>query len=178
MVRTMVLGLLKTYGTMSGYEIQQQMESAETDTWAYVQPPSIYHALKKLHSEGYISLESVEQTGYRTKALYAITPEGEKAYKEMLEKAFKKNSVVFPATLYTALTFWNELSPEIVLEAVNKQIASIHDTIKLMKSGKERKAEMIGIEENVELIYQNIFAQCELQLDYLHSVKTFFEKRV
>jgi DNA-binding PadR family transcriptional regulator len=178
MVRTMVLGLLKTHGIMSGYEIQQQMESAETDTWAYVQPPSIYHALKKLNAEGYVSLEAVEQTGYRTKALYAITPEGEKAYKEMLEKAFEKNSVVFPATLYTALTFWNELPPETVLKAVNKQITSIHDTIKLMKSGKERKAEMVGIEENVDLIYQNIFAQCDLQLDYLLSVKTFFEKRV
>lgn len=45
--RVMVLGLLLQYGAMSGYEIQQKMQSAQTDKWAYVQPASIYHALKK-----------------------------------------------------------------------------------------------------------------------------------
>lgn len=42
MTRAMVLGLLKKYGSMSGYEIQQMMESAQTDQWAYVKPASIY----------------------------------------------------------------------------------------------------------------------------------------
>lgn len=122
-------------------------------------------------------MEAVEHTGYRTKALYAITQEGERAYQEMLEKAFEKSSVVFPATLYTALTFWNELAPATALQAIDKQIAAIQETIRVMESGRERKAKLVGIEENVELIYQNIFAQCELQRNYLLSVKAFFEKR-
>lgn len=47
MTRLMVLGLLMQYGPMSGYELQQAMQSAQTDTWAGVFPASIYHALKK-----------------------------------------------------------------------------------------------------------------------------------
>lgn len=178
MVRTMVLGLLKNHGSMSGYEIQMMMESSETETWAYVQPPSIYHALKKMREEGLIALDSVEQTGYRTKALYAITPKGEEVFVDMLRKAFEKTSVVFPATLYTALTFWNDMPTSEAIAAVEKQMETIKQTIDVMDSGKERKAMLAEIPENVQLIYQNIYAQCELQLDYLQKVKVFLENRV
>ena len=177
MVRTMVLGLLKKHGSMSGYEIQMLMESGETETWAYVQPPSIYHALKKMSEEGLIGLASVEQTGYRTKALYAITPKGEEVFEDMLRKAFEKTSVVFPATLYTALTFWDDMPISEAITAVEKQIETIKQTIFIMDAGKARKAEITGIPENVQLIYQNIYAQCELQLDYMEKVKSFLESR-
>lgn len=60
MTRTMVLGLLQTFGQMSGYEIQQKMQLSQTDKWAYVKPASIYHALKRMEKEGLVVLETIE----------------------------------------------------------------------------------------------------------------------
>ena len=72
----MVLGLLKTK-PMSGYEIQQLLIISQSDSWAGILPGSIYHALKKMEKEQLVAIDSIEQTGNRSKAIYKITEQGE-----------------------------------------------------------------------------------------------------
>ncbi|KAE8559177.1 PadR family transcriptional regulator [Paenibacillus polymyxa] len=169
--RVMVLGLLLQYGAMSGYEIQQKMQSAQTDKWAYVQPASIYHALKKLDSEGIVRLETLEQTGNRSKAIYAITEAGKSEFSRLLIESFKETSVVFPTALYTALTFMDEAGLHEIEEALSFQHQAIEKIYKEMKLGQEQKAELMDIPVNVMLIFKNIYDQCELQLKFVKQIK-------
>lgn len=169
--RVMVLGLLLQYGAMSGYEIQQKMQSAQTDKWAYVQPASIYHALKKMDSEGIVQLETLEQTGNRSKAIYAITEAGKSEFSRLLIESFKESSVVFPTALYTALTFMDEAGLHEIEEALSFQQQAIEKIYKEMKLGQEQKAELMDIPVNVMLIFRNIYDQCELQLKFVKQIK-------
>src|SRR5690242_79824 len=73
--RLFVLGLL-SFHPMSGYAIQHYLHLNRAEQWAAILPGSIHHALKKLVAEGFVRLQSTEQTGYRTKVIYAITPAG------------------------------------------------------------------------------------------------------
>ncbi|MFJ7951416.1 PadR family transcriptional regulator [Lysinibacillus sp. NPDC096418] len=171
MTRALVLGLLKSAGPMSGYEIQQMMQSAQTDTWAYVKPASIYHALKKLQDEGKVVLEKVEQTGLRIKSIFKITEDGELELNQLLLDSFASPSVVFPASLYTALTFMENLSEDEIITALEKQIDEITHIYQSMKHGYEEKERMNGkTPAKIDLIFHNMFKQCELQLNYMEDI--------
>ncbi|MHA6533154.1 helix-turn-helix transcriptional regulator [Paenibacillus sp. BAC0078] len=171
MTNVMVLGLLLKYGPMSGYEIQQAMASAKTDKWAYVQPASIYHALRKLEKDGLVRLEKIEQTGNRSKAIYSITPKGKDEFNSMLISSFKKASVVFPSALYTVLTFIDEAPKEEIIEALEVQQQAIQNIYDEMKAGQKEKEKYTEISKNVLLIFENMYEQCEVQLQFLQKLK-------
>lgn len=172
MTRTMVLGLLKVNGPMSGYEIQQMMESSQTDMWAYVNPASIYHALKRMQDEGKVILEKVEKTGLRTKSIFKITEDGEHELNQLLVEAFTQSSVVFPATLYTALTFMDNLNNEQILSSLEKQKQEISKLYNSMKTGFEVKQKTLGeLPANVNVIFNNMYEQCEIQLKTIEAIK-------
>ncbi|WP_339164768.1 PadR family transcriptional regulator [Siminovitchia sp. FSL H7-0308] len=177
MTRTIVLGLLKANGPMSGYEIQQMMESSQTDMWAYVKPASIYHALKKMQEEGKVILEKVEKTGLRTKSIFKITEDGEYELNQLLIDSFTDSSVVFPAPLYTALTFMENLHDEQVLSSLEKQKQEITSVYKNMKSGYEAKQKVLGqLPANINFIFNNMYEQCELQLKTIEEIIKFIKE--
>ena len=153
---------------MSGYEIQQKMQLSQTDKWAYVKPASIYHALKKMEKEGLVVLETIEQTGNRLKAIYNITLEGKKELERIVIKSFKESSVIFPAKLYTALTFMNESTKEEILNALEVKKQTIQTIYEEMKAGQ--KENYSDIPENVMMIFTNMYEQCELQLNFIKQI--------
>ncbi|MDA1477332.1 PadR family transcriptional regulator [Bacillus changyiensis] len=171
MTIVMVLGLLLKYGPMSGYEIQQKMQSAQTDKWAYVQPASIYHALKKLDKDELVTLQTLEQTGNRTRAIYSITSKGKEEFHRMLIHSFKKESVVFPTPLYTVLTFMDEAPLEEIIEALTVQQQAIQSIYDEMVEGQRKKEEVGEIPKNVMFIFKNMYDQCDLQLKFLEELK-------
>jgi DNA-binding PadR family transcriptional regulator len=171
MTDTMILGLISTFGSMSGYDIQQMMKSSQTDKWANIQPASIYHSLKKLVTEECLILESVQQTGYRSKAIYDITPKGELKYQSSLIESFKELSVVFPTSLYISITFSKDCSQDELKLALDYQENLIMKLYDGMKDAKVQKEQLGKISKTEDLILQNIYEQCELQLKFLEKIR-------
>lgn len=173
MTRLMVLGLLMQYGPMSGYELQQAMQSAQTDTWAGVFPASIYHALKKMDKEGLVELDTVEKTGNRSKAIYSITSAGKDEFHKLMIESFQQSSVIFPTHLYTALTFFtaDAISIEKITVALQEQKKEIVNMFENMKAGQSIKEKMIDVPEHVTLIFENIYEQCEMQLRFIEKLE-------
>lgn len=176
MTTLMVLGLLNINGPMSGYDIQTAMESSQTDMWAYVQPASIYYALKKLEKNGFVDFDQLYQTGNRSKALYKITPQGQKEYVRLIKESMNTLSVAFPTNLYTALTFIDDLPNEDVIESVDKQILEVTKLYNTMKQIEGLKKDIDAFPENVAIIFRNIYRQCEIQLDMLNEMKDYYSK--
>ncbi|WP_170166607.1 PadR family transcriptional regulator [Lentzea atacamensis] len=50
--RMLVLGVVKLVGEAHGYVVRRELKSWSADSWANVQPGSIYHALKSLAKDG------------------------------------------------------------------------------------------------------------------------------
>lgn len=171
MTALLVLGLLLRNGTMSGYSMQVAMENTQTDKWAYVKPASIYYALNKLEENGFVNLNSVEKTGHRSKALYSITEKGKQEYKRLIKQGLEENSVVFPSSFYTSLTFIDDLSTEEILYEINKQYKKISTLYSDMKNIEKLKININQYPENVQIIFKNIFGQCEVQLNTLDFLK-------
>jgi DNA-binding PadR family transcriptional regulator len=143
LTRLFVLGLLLRR-PMSGYEVQRILQLSRTDLWAGILSGSIYHALKKLEAEGMVTLSVTEQSGNRSRAIYAITPKGEVEYRSVLRETWRSPSPHFPSGLYAALSFTDDLPREEVLGLIDIHIAALEDQLAAWNAGEHEKAALAG----------------------------------
>lgn len=170
MVRLWILGLLKKR-PMHGYEIKQFLEISRSDQWAGILVGSIYHAIKKLESEGQIAKKAVEHAGNRARAVYEITPEGEEEFRRLLQEAWRTTSRALPSTLYTAMTFMHELPPDVVLAAVDEQIAALEEALAEWDAAEAMKARYGDPTGVQKLLFQNGRDHFRADLDLLKKIR-------
>ena len=175
MTRLMVLGLLKT-GPMSGYEIHQLLGKSQTDTWAGVLPGSVYHALKKMEKEGLVEIDSIEQTGNRSKAIYKITEAGEREFDKLLLESLQMSSVHLPSSLYTGLSFVQYAKNSQIVASLKNQQMQLMEELEKQREGMEEKRKHIHIDAVTEMVLQNVVHQYELQLNLLNKLLDHYEQ--
>jgi len=167
MVRLLILGLLGLR-PMSGYEIQQYLQLNRVDEWSDILPGSIYHALKKLTSEGLIQLDSTEQTGMRTKAIYAITESGRIEFRTLLREAWQTPPRSLPGDFYMLLGFVDDLPREEVLAALQEQVAKLEAALHRWNEGMKAKEAAIGfLPPTILATFENGRAHMEADLKFL-----------
>jgi len=87
--RLLILGVVRWFQPVHGYDVRRELLSWHADEWANVQPGSIYHALKKLADEGLLREVTTEQVGARpARTTYEITPKGEEEFQDLLKRGW------------------------------------------------------------------------------------------
>lgn len=170
MTKILVLGLLKKYGPMSGYDIQIGLEETRTELWMNVKPASIYYALKKLEEEKLIILDQVEQTGNRSRTTYKITEAGINLYEIKLLEKLSSFTVAFPGDLYGTVSFIHDIPANKAIKALQLQLTKIEKVIEEIKFGEGIKGKE---EENTlisKTVFQNIYNICNLQKEYIEEI--------
>jgi DNA-binding PadR family transcriptional regulator len=81
-----ILGLLTFGQEVSGYDLGKVVAQSIGFFWTPAKS-QVYAELRRLVSVGYATEREVEQSGRPDKRLYAITPEGLRAFREWLERA-------------------------------------------------------------------------------------------
>ena len=170
--RLFVLGLL-SFQPMSGYAIQHYLRLNRAEQWAAILPGSIHYALKKLAAEGLVTLQATQQTGYRTKAIYAITVAGMQEFHRLLEKLWSTSEPHYPVGLYAALTFLNALPREQVLAALDAHIAALQSKLEVWNSGEATQTVKIPreMQEFVRLSFANGCEHMEVDLRFLRTLR-------
>jgi DNA-binding PadR family transcriptional regulator len=83
----MILGIVKWFQPVHGYQVRRELLSWGADEWANIQPGSIYHALRKMTEDGLLAEVATEQVGSRpARTTYQLTPVGEAEFEELLRK--------------------------------------------------------------------------------------------
>jgi len=174
--RLLILGLLMQK-PLSGYAIQIYLQRGQTDLWAGIQSGSVYHALKKLTREGLIVIQATEQTGNRTKAIYAITNEGKKVYRQLLRESLGTPFLHFPTGIYAALSFLDDLPREEVMLAIDRQIELLEQALTRWNAcEKENEATLLRSLERVPTYIHLLFANARQHIETdLHSLRTLRE---
>jgi DNA-binding PadR family transcriptional regulator len=170
--RLFVLGLLALQ-PMSGYAIQHYLRLNRAEHWAKIWPGSIHHALKRLLADGLIQLHTTEQTGHRTKALYAITTAGLAEFHRLLEQAWATADPHYPVGLYTALTFLTALPRDTVLTALDAHIATLQTELETWNRGEITRAVQIPPQMRafVQLSFANGREHMEVDLRFLRALR-------
>jgi DNA-binding PadR family transcriptional regulator len=83
-----LLGLLASK-PMHGYEVRQQMKNVGMEYWVDVPQGSIYPALQRMATDGFLEIDEVAKDGKRpTKTVYRITNEGRAEHLRLLRNAW------------------------------------------------------------------------------------------
>ncbi|MEU7475521.1 PadR family transcriptional regulator [Lentzea sp. NPDC042327] len=85
--RMLVLGVVKLVGEAHGYQVRRELQSWSAESWANVQPGSIYHALKSLAKDGLLEPVGTESREGPARTSYRITPSGEHELDDLLAHA-------------------------------------------------------------------------------------------
>lgn len=172
LTRLFVLGLL-VQQPMAGYAIQVILQLSQTQQWARVLPGSVYHALKKLADEGFVVLQGTEQAGNRSKAIYAITPEGKAGFRKLLKEAWSVPVLHFPAELYAALSFLDDLSREEIVHAIDERIAALESELAHWNEGEFKKAEFVQapLPDYLRALFANGREHMEVDLRFLRYLR-------
>lgn len=175
MTRLLVLGMLYKQD-LSGYDIQNMLKMTDAERWGGVLSGSIYHAIRKMEQDGYITLSSIESTGLRQRALYMITAAGRDYFKSLLKESINKLSISYPTTIYSALSFCNMIDKEEVLDALKIQRNKLLDEKEiLMKGFSEKKEAMNHLPEITVAIFDNMFGLIENQLKFVNAVIEIYQ---
>lgn len=172
LTRLFVLGLLMQR-PMAGYAIQVVLQLSQTQQWARVLPGSVYHALKKLADEGFVVLQATEQAGNRSKAIYAITPAGKEEFRTLLKEAWSTPVLHFPAEIYAALSFLDDLPREEIVLALDERITALAHELVNWNEGEIRKAEFMQgpLPDYLQALFANGREHMEVDLRFLHYLQ-------
>ncbi len=170
MARLMVLGLLKRK-PMHGYEMQQSLQQSKADQWADILPGSIYYALKQMQKEGLVKVSAHESTGQRGKAVYEITEAGVEELHRLLQEAWSVSKLSLPTTLYTALSFLDELPLENILEAIENQMVELENKLNDWDIGEGIKAEQSHMPDFIKALFNNGKQHIHTDLELLRHLR-------
>lgn len=83
--RLLVLGVVRLFQPVHGYDVRRELMSWHVDEWASVAPGSVYNALKSLTRDGVLEVVGTKQVGGRPeRTTYRLTARGEQELSEML----------------------------------------------------------------------------------------------
>jgi DNA-binding PadR family transcriptional regulator len=124
--RLLVLGVVKLFQPVHGYEVRRELLSWRAQEWASVQPGSIYNALKTLTRDGLLEVASTDQVGGRPeRTTYRLTRAGEEEFHTLLrEEWWTVRPPVDP--LMAAMSFLTEMPRAEAIAALEHRIAQIH----------------------------------------------------
>lgn len=86
--RTVILGAVYQFQPVHGYFLRRELATWHVDSWANIQPGTIYNGLRSLEKDGYIVIDSQESEGNRpARTTYRISEEGEVELLRMIRDA-------------------------------------------------------------------------------------------
>jgi len=123
--RLLVLGVVRIFQPVHGYDVRRELLSWRVDQWANVAPGSIYNALKSMTRDALLEVVGTDQVGGRPeRTTYRLTNEGENEFQALLREAlWRVRQPVDP--LMPALCFMPVLKRDELIAALRNRIPQI-----------------------------------------------------
>lgn len=127
--RLLVLGVVRSYGQAHGYQVRRELLSWGAEYWANVAPGSIYHALKKLTKDRYLTEVGNEEGGAGPeRVVYALTEDGETEFQQLLTKALSASRYDAEDT-FASITFMTALTRAHVIGLLTYRLRSMENSL-------------------------------------------------
>src|SRR5215207_1735521 len=127
--RLLVLGTVRLFQPAHGYLIRRELLSWDVESWAAVNPGSIYNMLRTLTRDGLLEEVDSGGGGGPARVGYRVTMDGEVAYFGELHRAFWEIDDRDPHLLPAALCFLPTMTRQQALEALAAREAAVRHRI-------------------------------------------------
>jgi DNA-binding PadR family transcriptional regulator len=128
--RLLVLGAVRIFQPVHGYDVRRELLSWRVDQWANVAPGSIYNALKSLAKDHYLEVVGTDQVGGRPeRTTYRLTADGHQEFLTLLRQAWW---MVCPLVdpLMPAVCFLPMMSRDELVAVLRQRVTQIEGLLK------------------------------------------------
>jgi DNA-binding PadR family transcriptional regulator len=167
--RLLVLGAVRIFQPVHGYDVRRELLSWRVDQWANVAPGSIYNALKTLTKEKFLKVVGTGQIGGRPeRTQYSLTADGEKEYQALLRATWWKVVPPFDE-LMPALCFMPSLSAEELTAALEHRITALEGALKHLEFSR-REIGPPETPEHVKELYDRMHAHLAAEIPWARTL--------
>src|SRR5689334_5045234 len=133
--RLLVLGVVRIFQPVHGYEVRRELVTWRAQEWASVKPGSIYNALKTLTRDGFLEVVGTDQVGGRPeRTTYQLTGAGEEEFRLLLrEEWWTVRPPVDP--LMAAISLITFVPRAEAIAALEHRTSQIHGMVAHMEFG-------------------------------------------
>lgn len=117
---------------MHGYQLNRELSEQLGGLWR-VSYGSLYPSLRRLERDGAIRKEAADGTGARRKTVYAITPEGERLFLELLQEPPQEGQTE-DARFRVRLAFFRYLPPETRVRLLERRRQGLQERLAEVKA--------------------------------------------
>lgn len=152
--RLLILGALRRIQPAHGYQVRQELELWEADTWARIAYGSIYHALNSMAEEGLLEMHvETERKGGITKKMYQLTDDGDKEYRHLLHEFWWEPKPVYDP-FYIALAFTPDIPRTQYVDALQMRKGVTQERIAHLR--ERQKLSPVHLRTNIELTIRQL----------------------
>jgi DNA-binding PadR family transcriptional regulator len=123
--RLLVLGVVRLFQPVHGYEVRRELVTWRAAEWASVNPGSIYNALKTLTRDGLLEVVGTDQIGGRPeRTTYQLTMSGEDEFRNLLRNQWwTVGQLTDP--LMAAVSFLSAITRKEAIAALEHRVTQI-----------------------------------------------------
>jgi DNA-binding PadR family transcriptional regulator len=174
MTRLLVLGVVRIFQPVHGYEVRRELITWRAQEWASVQPGSIYNALKTLTRDGFLEVVGTDQIGGRPeRTSYRLTTAGEEEFRILLrEEWWTVRQPTDP--LMAAISFIGYVSRAEAIAALEQRMTQIHGMVQGIEFGIESHDGIdspFHVREMMRLLNARVLAEVEWAKQFIARLK-------
>jgi DNA-binding PadR family transcriptional regulator len=167
--RLLVLGAVRIFQPVHGYDVRRELLSWKVDQWANVAPGSIYNALKSLTKDKFLKVAGTGQIGGRPERTeYSLTPDGEREYQALLRSTWWRLTPLCDE-LMPALCFMPSLSREEVIAALRHRIGQVEGALKHIAFAR-KEIQPPGTPDHVKELYDLQAARLAAEIPWARTL--------
>lgn len=167
--RLVILGLLRMYQPLHGYELKHIIEEAMGD-WTSIAFGSIYFALRKLAEEGFIEKVATEKEGGRpSRDLYQITKAGQEEFLRLLRQVWSELERHY-YSIDIGLMFMQELPAEEIQSHLQQRVAQLEAILQHVAEHRDETLVREEVPRVVEAIFDHGLAHFQTELDWIKAL--------
>jgi DNA-binding PadR family transcriptional regulator len=172
--RLLVLGVVRIFQPVHGYEVRRELITWRAQEWASVQPGSIYNALKTLTRDGFLEVVGTDQVGGRPeRTSYQLTTAGVEEFRILLREEWW---TLRPPTdpLMAAISFIGYVSRSEAIAALEHRMQQIHGMVRGMEYGIEEHDGVdspFHVREMMRLMNARVLAEVEWAKQFIARLK-------
>ncbi len=123
--RLLLLGTVRIFQPVHGYFVRRELQSWHADSWANLNPGSVYNGLRSLARDGFVEeVETEAQGGRPARTTYRLTADGQTEFLRLLRNSLWTVSLE-SADLMAAWSFAWALKREEVIAALESRIEQV-----------------------------------------------------
>lgn len=133
--RALVLGVVRLFEPINGYQVTRELMSWDVEAWAKLRPGSVYSMLTTLTKQGAITRHDLAE-GQRSVAVYQVSDSGQVEFSELIRSLLDGSRGFDRTALDTGMAFAPYLKRADVIGALTARIdrldavnASVHTKI-------------------------------------------------